>query len=93
MPVPMPPQLKFPNDANLVLTVHHHEPFKFTHQGAAWVTPVMPVGVDCCDAAAVANMQVPLDWAVADSRRRNVPVFVGEFGAYSKAPTHSALLK
>ncbi|MEL7484735.1 MAG: hypothetical protein AAFN41_10305, partial [Planctomycetota bacterium] len=34
-----------PADPYLVLTVHHYEPFAFTHQGATWVDPVPPVGV------------------------------------------------
>jgi endoglucanase len=80
------PKLMLPNDANLVLTVHHYEPFKFTHQGAPWITPPLPTGVDCCDAAQQRQMTEPLDLARADSQRRKVPVFVGEFGAYSQAP-------
>jgi endoglucanase len=80
------PRLMIPNDANLVLTVHNYEPFKFTHQGAAWITPPLPTGVDCCDAEQQRRMTEPLDLARADSQRRKVPVFVGEFGAYSQAP-------
>jgi endoglucanase len=78
--------LKLPNDANLVLTVHHYEPFNFTHQGASWITPPPPTGTDCCDAQQTRLVTELLDLALADSRRRSVPVFVGEFGAYSAAP-------
>lgn len=81
------PNLKLPNDANLVLTVHNYEPFNFTHQGASWITPVMPTGVDCCDAKQLNTMAAPLDVARSESLRRNVPVFVGEFGAYSMGAT------
>jgi endoglucanase len=35
-----------PADDRLVLSVHHYEPFAFTHQGATWVDPVPPVGVE-----------------------------------------------
>ena len=28
------------------VTVHYYSPFEFTHQGAGWVNPVPPVGVD-----------------------------------------------
>lgn len=39
------PELRWPADENLVLTVHFYDPFPFTHQGAGWVTPVPPAGV------------------------------------------------
>ena len=39
------PSLDLPNDSNLIATVHLYEPFDFTHQGAAWVDPVPPLGV------------------------------------------------
>jgi endoglucanase len=83
--------LKMPNDANLVATVHDYNPFRFTHQGAEWVSPVMPVGVTCCDAAQEADMVAPLDAAKAWSTAKRYPVFVGEFGAYSKADDASRI--
>ncbi len=85
------PKLALPIDPNLILTVHHYEPFSFTHQGAEWVTPSRPVGVDCCDAAALAKINEPLDLAVRESQRLGYPVVVGEFGAYSKAPAVARL--
>ena len=81
--------LKMPNDANLIATVHNYNPFQFTHQGAEWVTPVMPTGVTCCSAAQEAEMTAPLDVAKAWSTATRYPVFVGEFGAYSKADSTS----
>ena len=38
-------ELALPSDPNLIVTVHFYDPFSFTHQGADWVTPVLPVGV------------------------------------------------
>ncbi len=84
-------QLVLPPDANLVLTVHNYEPFDFTHQGAEWMQPPKPVGVDCCDAAQQKKMTDPLDLAVRESKRMRYPLVVGEFGAYSKAPPQARL--
>ena len=81
--------LKVPNDANVIATVHNYAPFSFTHQGAEWVSPVLPVGVTCCSTSQQAEMIAPLDVARAWSAARRYPVFVGEFGAYSKADSTS----
>ncbi|WP_457323057.1 glycoside hydrolase family 5 protein [Roseateles sp. P5_E11] len=78
-------KLQLPADANLLLTVHHYEPFTFTHQGAEWVSPSPPVGVDCCDAAQLAKIREGLDLAANEGKRLGYPVVVGEFGAYSRA--------
>ena len=85
------PPLKMPNDANLVVTVHNYAPFRFTHQGAEWVSPVLPVGVTCCSAAQEAEMTAPLDVATSWSAAKRYPVYVGEFGAYSKADDASRI--
>jgi endoglucanase len=77
--------LKLPNDANLIVTIHDYDPFTFTHQGAEWVSPVLPLGVTCCSAAQVAEMTRPLDVAKTWAAAKRYPVYVGEFGAYNKA--------
>jgi endoglucanase len=40
-----------PNDSYLIATIHNYSPFAFTHQGAGWVTPVPPLGVEWDPAA------------------------------------------
>lgn len=40
------PGLEWPADDRLVLTVHFYEPFEFTHQGAEWADPPIPLGRD-----------------------------------------------
>jgi endoglucanase len=85
------PRLVLPADRHVALTVHHYEPFRFTHQGAEWVQPRLPTGVDCCDAAQQALALRLLDLAAAEGQRRNYPVLVGEFGAYSQAPLDGRL--
>ena len=71
-----------PPDANLVLTVHHYDPFTFTHQGAPWIRPEMPTGVACCSAQQLAEIRGPLDAAQQFGARTGYPVWVGEFGAF-----------
>lgn len=85
------PRLVLPPDRHLALTVHHYEPFPFTHQGAEWVKPVLPLGTDCCNPAQQAQMLQLLDLAAAQGRQRGYPVLVGEFGAYSRAPLPARL--
>ncbi len=77
--------LKLPNDANLVVTVHNYQPFSFTHQGASWVSQALPTGVSCCDAGQRTAAIAPLATAKAWSDAARYPIFLGEFGAYSKA--------
>jgi len=79
-------RLQLPDDNRLIFTFHYYEPFQFTHQGAEWVT-----GSDAWlgttwgtsqDSAAVQNdFDTVADWA----SQHDVPVFMGEFGAYSRA--------
>jgi len=71
--------------------VHNYNPFTFTHQGAEWVTPIMPTGVTCCSSAQVADLTAPLEVAKTWSTTTRYPVFVGEFGAYSKADDASRI--
>jgi endoglucanase len=81
--------LQIPTDANLILTIHHYEPFKFTHQGAEWVSPALPTGLACCDEAQTAEVARAIDEASTFSARVRYPIVIGEFGAYSKAPQES----
>ena len=84
-------KLQIPADSNLIVTVHYYEPFQFTHQGAEWVE-----GADAWlgttwngtaqEHQAISNhFQQIVDWA----EQRNVPVNIGEFGAYSRADSDS----
>jgi endoglucanase len=84
-------ELSLPADPNLLVTVHNYEPFKFTHQGASWVSPVLPVGLTCCDAAQRTEALRGLDLAAQWGQTNRYPVHVGEFGAYQAAPLESRL--
>lgn len=82
------PDLQLPDDDNLILTVHYYNPFQFTHQGAEWVGDEAEawLGTQWFDTEAeretVRNEFQPL---LNFSQTHNIPVHIGEFGAYSKA--------
>lgn len=81
-------ELKLPEaDRNLLATFHYYSPFEFTHQGAEWVS-----GADAWMGTqwdGVSRDKVNVDWdldrAAAWARDNNRPLWMGEFGAYSKA--------
>jgi endoglucanase len=86
------PKLKLPDDANLIVTVHYYDPFKFTHQGASWAPPDVRnlsglkwEGTE----AEVKAIQKSFDQAADWGKKNNRPVFLGEFGAYEKADMDS----
>lgn len=78
-------RLTLPADPNLIVTVHFYDPFEFTHQGAEWVNPAPPVGRRFPSADDQARMRQTLDKAQQWGQQNNRPIYVGEFGSYSKA--------
>jgi aryl-phospho-beta-D-glucosidase BglC (GH1 family) len=84
-------KLVLPGDTNLILTVHYYNPFQFTHQGAEWVSGSTAwIGTGWYNSEiernAVASEFEPV---IAFSKAHNIPVHIGEFGAYSKADIDS----
>lgn len=84
--------LKLPeDDRNLIATFHYYDPFRFTHQGAEWVSDSGPWLGTTWDATDEEKKDVTdaldsvVEWAKANDR----PIFLGEFGAYSKADSES----
>lgn len=85
-------QLKLPaNEKNIILSFHYYNPFQFTHQGAEWVNGSNAwlgtkwTGSSSEMTAVINEFSNVLGWA----SRNNVPVNLGEFGAYSKADMES----
>jgi endoglucanase len=83
--------LELPEDDNIIVTVHYYEPFQFTHQGAEWVSDSDPwlgttwEGSDAEENAVLKDLDTAASWA----QKRNRPIYLGEFGAYSKADIDS----
>ncbi|MDZ7607707.1 MAG: cellulase family glycosylhydrolase [Cyclobacteriaceae bacterium] len=85
-------KLQVPNDDNVIVTVHYYNPFNFTHQGAEWVGAEADawLGTKWFDIVPEREtVQNEFRAALDYSTTNNVPVHVGEFGAYSKADIES----
>lgn len=85
--------LKLPaNDPNIVVTFHYYDPFRFTHQGASWVEEMKGVsgvtwGTDADRAAIAADFDKVSAWARTNGRQ----ILLGEFGAYDRSGTPTAM--
>jgi endoglucanase len=86
------PSLEIPDDENIILTVHYYNPFQFTHQGAEWSGEQSQawLGTKWLDTETERDVMrqdfAPLK---ALELEKNIPVHIGEFGAYSKADLES----
>ena len=80
-------RLKLPDDPNLIVTFHYYGPFEFTHQGAEWVDGSNAwLGTEWLGTEAeIGAIQREMDAAAKWAATQNRPLFMGEFGAYSKA--------
>ena len=86
------PRLRPPADPNLILSVHYYNPFSFTHQGADWVGSQSNawLGTTWNDTEAERE-SIESEFRVtrAFAARHDLPIHVGEFGAYSTADLES----
>jgi endoglucanase len=81
------------DDRNLIVTVHYYEPFPFTHQGAPWSPETVRLsGITWGTAAERAQVEADFARVQAWSEKHRRPIFLGEFGAYEKAPLESRVL-
>ena len=85
------PQLELPDDPNLILSLHYYQPFTFTHQGAEWVNNSDPwLGTKWHDTEAERETIIgEFAHAINYGKTHNIPIHIGEFGAYSKADIDS----
>lgn len=73
---------------------HCYDPFHFTHQGAEWVSGSRAwlgttwQGTSSEEQAIIHDVDLAARWAEAHNR----PIYLGEFGAYSKADMNSRAL-
>jgi endoglucanase len=83
--------LTLPADDHLIASFHYYNPFQFTHQGAEWVNGSNPwlgatwTGEPHQTRAVDTDLTMAARWA----ERNNIPLYLGEFGAYSKADMDS----
>ncbi len=85
-------QLQIPNDPNLILSIHYYDPFNFTHQGADWVGDQSKnwLGTKWENTVNERNEVIQsFEYAKTISKSKNIPINIGEFGAYEKADLQS----
>jgi len=78
-------------DDHIIVTIHYYNPFEFTHQGAEWVPESTPwLGTTWKGTGTEKNaVSRDFDQVASWAKRNNRPLFLGEFGAYSRADMDS----
>jgi endoglucanase len=83
-------ELELPaDDRHLIVTVHYYKPMQFTHQGAAWTNQKDKSGISWGSEAERKAVQEDFAKVTAWAKEQGRPIFLGEFGAYDKAPMDS----
>ena len=79
------------DDCHIIVTFHYYDPFQFTHQGAEWVDNSNPWLGTTWRGSPNEKRVIALDFdlAAAWAEKNKRPLFLGEFGAYSKADIDS----
>ena len=80
------------NDRHIIVSVHYYEPHRFTHQGASWSPEFTNLsGINWGTPADLAKIEKDFDAVQAWSQKHDRPIFLGEFGAYDKAPQEARI--
>jgi len=83
-------ELELPaEDRHLIVTVHYYKPMEFTHQGAAWTGQRDKSGISWGSDAERKAVHDDFAKVAAWAKENKRPIFLGEFGAYDKAPMES----
>jgi endoglucanase len=80
-------------DQHLIVTFHYYSPFQFTHQGAEWADGSEAWMGTTWEASENEQkaLEADLDLAAEWGEKNNRPLYLGEFGAYSKADLDSRM--
>jgi len=79
------------DDQHIIVTFHYYQPYQFTHQAAEWVQGNANwLGMEWKGSSPEKqyvqyDFKIVAQWAKENQR----PIFLGEFGAYSKADMDS----
>ncbi len=84
-------QLELPaGDPHVIVTVHYYLPMRFTHQGASWNKETAKLsGITWGSEEDKRRVDEDFDSIQEWLKKANRPIFLGEFGAYDKAPMDS----
>ncbi|MEM1165263.1 MAG: glycoside hydrolase family 5 protein [Planctomycetota bacterium] len=85
-------ELEMPDDPNIIVTFHYYLPFRFTHQGAGWIDADAQRWLGTTWSGTpdeLAAMRAHFDEVAAFAETHDVPINVGEFGAFSTADMDS----
>ncbi|MEL1240325.1 glycoside hydrolase family 5 protein [Flavobacterium flavipallidum] len=80
-------------DKNIIVAIHYYSPIQFTHQGAPWSKNNKDLsGIEWLESKSEKDaVRLDFDMAQDWSKIHNVPLTLGEFGAYEKADMPSRL--